>query len=284
MKRRPPFFPRALSPWQLCLGITLGVLVLLVLLPLLAPYDPDAPLFDALQPPSWAHLAGTDQQGRDLLSRILAGMRTSVLSTVILVGISASAGTLVGVACGYWGRWLDRLVLALADLCLAFPGLVFALAIAAVLQGGLENAILALAVIGWPKYAKLARNQTRAMLGADYLAAARLAGNTGWQCVTRHILPNLMGTILVTATSDLGTMMMELAGLSFLGLGAQPPTPELGSMMSAGRSMLQTYPWVILGPGLGIFVVVAVFHRLGDALGDALVHPEQAGKDGEETR
>ena len=267
--------------WRLCLGLTLGVLLLVGLCPLFAPYDPDAPLFDALQPPSWAHLAGTDQQGRDLLSRILVGMRTSVFATLVLVALVAAVGTLLGVACGYWGGWLDRVVLGLADLCLAFPGLVLALAIAALLQGGLEHAVLSLAVIGWPKYAKLARSQTRTVLEADYLAAARLAGNTPWQCVARHILPNILGAILITATSDLGTMLMELAGLSFLGLGAQPPTAELGSMMSAGRSMLQTYPWVILGPGLGIFVVVAVFHGLGDALREAL-QPMEHGMPREE--
>lgn len=236
----------------------------------LCPYDPNAQSFSPLQPPSTLHPAGTDRLGRDLLSRILIGLRTSVLSTLVLVGIITAAGTTAGILCGYLGGWVDSLIMRVSDICLAFPGLVFALAIAALLSGGLQNAVLALSVISWPKYARIARGQTLTLKSMDYIAAARLAGDNSIQLVLRHILPNCAGPILVTAMLDIGTMMMELAGLSFLGLGAMPPTAELGSMMSTGRSMLQTYPWVIFGPGIAIFVAVAVFNLLGDAVRDAL--------------
>lgn len=236
----------------------------------LCPYDPNAQIFSPLQPPSTLHPAGTDRLGRDLLSRILIGLRTSVLSTLVLVGIITAAGTTAGILCGYLGGWVDSLIMRVSDICLAFPGLVFALAIAALLSGGLQNAVLALSVISWPKYARIARGQTLTLKSMDYIAAARLAGDNSIQLVLRHILPNCAGPILVTAMLDIGTMMMELAGLNFLGLGAMPPTAELGSMMSTGRSMLQTYPWVIFGPGIALFVAVAVFNLLGDAVRDVL--------------
>ena len=165
---------------------------------------------------------------------------------------------------------LDSLMMRVSDVCLAFPGLVFALAIAALLNGGLQNAIIALAVISWPKYARIARSQTLTLENTDYIATARLAGDTSAQIILRHILPNSAGPILVTAMLDIGTMMMELAGLSFLGLGAMPPTAELGNMMSGGRSMLQTYPWVIIAPGIAIFVAVVIFNLLGDTVRDHL--------------
>lgn len=236
----------------------------------LCPYDPNAQIFAVLEPPSLAHPGGTDRYGRDLLSRILMGLQTSVLSTLVLVFLITAAGTAVGVICGYRGGAADALMMRLCDVCLAFPGLVFAMAIAALLDGGLQNAVIALAAVSWPKYARLARSRTLAVKHTDYLAASRLAGCTGAQLVLRHILPNILGPILVTAMLDIGTMMMELAGLSFLGLGAQPPVAELGSMMSDGRSMLQTYPWVIIGPGIAIFAAVVIFNLLGDAVRDYL--------------
>lgn len=232
----------------------------------ICPYDPNAQVFTTLEPPSAAHPAGTDRLGRDLLSRILVGLQTSVISTLTLVVIITAAGTAVGVVCGHLGGVVDSLMMRVSDVCLAFPGLVFALAIAALLNGGLQT----LAVISWPKYARIARSQTLALESTDYIAAARLAGDTSAQIILRHILPNGAGPILVTAMLDIGTMMMELAGLSFLGLGAMPPTAELGNMMSGGRSMLQTYPWVIIGPGIAIFVAVVIFNLLGDTVRDYL--------------
>lgn len=257
---------------RLCFFAFLAAALMLVVVfaEYLCPYDPNAQIFGTLEPPSAAHPAGTDRFGRDMLSRILVGLQTSVLSALALVIIITVAGTVIGVLCGHSGGVTDTLMMRVSDVCLAFPGLVFALAIAALLNGGLQNAVLALALISWPKYARIARSQTLALESTDYIAAARLAGDTPAQIIMRHILPNSAGPVLVTAMLDIGTMMMELAGLSFLGLGAMPPTAELGNMMSGGRSMLQTYPWVIIGPGIAIFIAVVIFNLLGDTVRDYL--------------
>lgn len=237
----------------------------------LCPYDPyEQNLAMAKAAPSAEHLLGTDRFGRDMLSRIIAGSYTSIFSTLLLVGFITVFGSLIGILCAWSGRWIDTLLMRLADMFLAFPGLVFALAVAAVLGGGVHNAILALAAISWPKYARLARSQALAQQSAPYMQAAKMAGNSTFQMIRKHVLPNIAGPILVTAMLDIGTMMMELAGLSFLGLGAKPPIPEWGSMMSDTRNLLATQPWVTLSPGVAIFVSVMVFNLLGDAVRDWL--------------
>lgn len=248
-----------------------ALLLVVIFAKQICPYDPNAQdTSRSLMSPSLAHPLGTDRFGRDMLSRIIVGLQTSILSTLTLVAVISVAGTAVGVLCGYFGKMADSLVMRISDVCLAFPGLVFALAIAALLNGGIQNAVIALAVISWPKYARIARSQTLALKNTNYIAAAKLAGGTSLQIIWKHILPNSLGPILVTAVLDIGTMLMELAGLSFLGLGAQPPTAELGNMMSGGRSMLQTYPWVVIGPGIAIFLAVVIFNLLGDTLRDYL--------------
>lgn len=237
----------------------------------LCPYDPYAQdLSMSYQPPSMAHVMGTDTYGRDMFSRVIIGARASILSTLALVIIITIVGTAVGVICGYFGGRVDSIVMRVSDFFLAFPGLVFALAVAALLGGGIINAVIALAVISWPKYSRVARSQTLSVKSQSFIQAARLAGDNPVQIITRHILPNIIGPILVTSMLDIGTMTMELAGLSFLGLGAQPPIAEWGSMMSNGRSMLQTYPWVVLSPGLAIFISVVIFNLLGDTVRDYL--------------
>ena len=237
----------------------------------LCPYDPYAQdLSSALQPPSLQHPMGTDTYGRDMLSRVISGARASIFSTFILVAVISIFGTIVGLCCGYFGGVLDSVMMRISDICLAFPGLVFAMAIAAILGGGIQNAIIALAVICWPKYSRIARSQTLALKNEPYIHAAILAGDSSVQILVRHVLPNMIGPVLVTAMLDIGTMMMELAGLSFLGLGAQIPMAEWGSMMSSGRSMIQTYPWVVLSPGIAIFVSVVIFNLLGDTVRDYL--------------
>lgn len=251
------------------LALTAALLFAAVFAKYICPYDPNLQDMSlSLQPPSLAHPGGTDKFGRDMLSRILVGLQTSIISTLTLVVMITLVGTVAGVLCGYFGGILDSAVMRISDICLAFPGLIFALAIAALLNGGIKNAVLALAVISWPKYARIARSQTLSQMSSDYICAARLAGGSSLQIVIKHILPNIMGPILVTAMLDIGTMLMELAGLSFLGLGAQPPVAELGNMMSGGRSMLQTYPWVIIGPGIAIFIAVVIFNLLGDTIRD----------------
>lgn len=235
----------------------------------LAPYDPyEQNLQIALLPPSASHLMGTDQHGRDLFSRVLVGAQTSISSTLLLVLIISVFGTIIGMICGYYGGKADAALMRISDICLAFPGLVFALAVASLQKGSILNAVFALAVISWPKYARVARSQTLSIKDSSFLHAAKLSGCTTTQLFIRHILPNISGTIIVTAMLDIGTMMMELAGLSFLGLGAQPPIAEWGNMMSNGRSMLQIYPWLVLSPGFAIFITVVCFNLLGDAIRD----------------
>lgn len=259
------------TKWRLIIFLVLAALLLLTALfsMQLAPYDPYAQnLEEAMQPPSAVHMMGTDQHGRDMFSRVLVGGRTSIFATLLLVAVISVFGTGVGTLCGYYGGKVDSVVMRISDICLAFPGLVFAMAVAALLNGGIGNAVLALAVVSWPKYSRVARSQTLALKDGPFVSAARLAGSSSIQVIYRHILPNILGPILVTAMLDIGTMMMELAGLSFLGLGAVPPTAEWGNMMSTGRSMLQMYPWIVLSPGIGIFISVVLFNLLGDTVRD----------------
>lgn len=253
------------------LALAIGIIGMAIFADMIVPYDPYAQnLSNALQPPSSSHILGTDRYGRDVLSRVIMGARTSVFSALALVLIISVFGTIVGIFCGYNGGKLDSFVMRISDVFLAFPGMVFAIAIAGVMGGGLINAVIALAVISWPKYARIARGLVLTIKETPYIAAAKLSGSSAVKIVYRHITPNIAGPILVTAMLDIGTLMMELAGLSFLGLGVQPPIAEWGSMMSNGRSMIQTSPWVVLGPGFAIFITVAVFNLLGDTTRDLL--------------
>lgn len=250
-------------------GLAAALLLITIFAKYICPYDPYAQdLTQAMQPPSAAHLMGTDTYGRDMLSRVLIGAQTSISSTFALVAIITVFGTVVGIFCGYYGGIVDSVMMRISDVCLAFPGLVFAMAVAAILDGGVRNAVIALALISWPKYSRIARGQTLSIKNLPYMQASQLAGDSVLQMIFRHVLPNIAGPILVTSMLDIGTMMMEIAGLSFLGLGAQPPVAEWGSMMSSGRSMLQTYPWIVLSPGLAIFVSVVTFNLLGDTIRD----------------
>ena len=250
-------------------ALAAALLLITIFAKYICPYDPYAQdLTQAMQPPSAAHLMGTDTYGRDMLSRVLIGAQTSISSTFALVAIITVFGTVVGIFCGYYGGIVDSVMMRISDVCLAFPGLVFAMAVAAILDGGVRNAVIALALISWPKYSRIARGQTLSVKNLPYMQASQMAGDSVLQMIFRHVLPNIVGPILVTSMLDIGTMMMEIAGLSFLGLGAQPPVAEWGSMMSSGRSMLQTYPWIVLSPGLAIFVSVVIFNLLGDSIRD----------------
>lgn len=237
----------------------------------LTPYDPyEQELANALAKPSAQHLFGTDRYGRDMLSRVILGAQTTVFSALALVLIISVTGTILGMIGGYFGGKIDDLIMRISDLFLAFPGMVFAIAVAGVLSGGLKSAVIALACISWTKFARLARSQTLTVKEMPYIAAAKLSGCNGMQILLRHIFPNIAGTMIVTAMLDIGTMIMELAGLSFLGLGATPPMAEWGSMMSNGRSMLQTCPWIVIVPGIAMFVTVAIFNLLGDTVRDMI--------------
>ena len=235
----------------------------------LTPYDPYLQdLTIAKQAPSAEHLLGTDRYGRDMLSRVIAGSRASIFSTLLLVAVTAILGTAVGVLCGWVGGMTDTVLMRVSDVFLAFPGLVFALAVAGTLGGGLQNAMIALAAISWPKYARIARSQTLSQKETQWMKAVRLSGSGTGKIILKHILPNILGPILVTSVLDIGTMMMELSALSFLGLGAKPPIPEWGSMMSDTRSLMTTSPWIPFSPGIAIFLSVMIFNLLGDTIRD----------------
>ncbi len=252
--------------------ILVGILLLIAAFAAhITPYDPYAQdLSQALLAPGDGHFLGTDRYGRDMLSRVIMGSQTTIYASLLLVLIIVIVGMIVGVICGWKGGKLDTVLMRISDVFLAFPGMVFAIAVAGVLAGGLMNAVVALAAISWPKFARLARSQVLAIRGLPYIQAAKLAGSGTGKIIWKHILPNITGPIIVTAVLEIGTMIMELAGLSFLGLGATPPLAEWGSMMSNGRSMLQTCPWVVLAPGAAIFITVVLFNLLGDTVRDVM--------------
>lgn len=243
----------------------------------LCPYDPYAQdLTIAQQPPGPEHLLGTDRYGRDMLSRVIIGSTASIYATLLLVAVITVVGTAIGIFCGWKGGKADTILMRISDLFLAFPGLVFALAVAGVLGGGIHNAIISLAVISWPKFARLSRGLTLTQKDSSYIMAAKLSGSSTGKILFKHILPNIAGPVLVTAVLDIGTMMMELAGLSFLGLGVKPPMAEWGSMINDGRSMLQIAPWMVLAPGAAIFITVMVFNLLGDTVRDYMDPKERS--------
>ena len=253
------------------LALVAGLLFIACFGQYIVPYDPYAQdLNNALQAPSGSHLLGTDRYGRDLLTRIIVGAQTTIFSALALVAGITIIGTIVGIICGYVGGWIDSLLMRISDIFLAFPEMVFAIAIAGVLNGGIWSAAIAVGLIAWPRYARVARSQVLSMKNHQYMNAAKLTGTPWYKMIVKHIMPNIMGPIIVTAALDIGAMIMNLAGLSYLGLGVVPPTPEWGSMMSEGRSMLQTSPGIVLAPGLAIFITVVIFNLLGDTVRDIL--------------
>ena len=257
--------------FRLYTGLILLIALAAIFAPLLTSYDPyESQIQMSLLPPSAEHYFGTDKLGRDLFTRVLYGARVSLTMTLFVVVLIAGLGTLIGVISAYVGGKVDTVIMRLADIFLAFPGIVLAIAIAGVLGGSAVNAVLALVVVGWTKYARLARSLTLKVKQQDYLAAAITNGTRQADMIRRHILPNILPIIIVTAALDIGALMMELAGLSFLGFGAQPPTPEWGLMLNEGRQLIQTAPWLMIFPGLAIVIVVAVFNLWGDSLRDIM--------------
>lgn len=250
----------------------IAILVLTALLaPLIAPADPlEQVLSTRLKPPSAAHWLGTDQLGRDVLSRMIYGARISLLIGTVVVGLAASSGTFVGLVAGYAGGWLDEGLMRLTDVFFAFPALILAMAISGALGPSLTNAMIAIAVVTWPVYARLVRGQVLLLREAEYVEASRCLGASSVRIVWRHILPNTLAPLLVQASFDMGGAILSAAGLSFIGFGAQPPTAEWGVMISEGRNYIATQPWLSLFPGLAILFTVAAFNLIGDGLRDAL--------------
>src|SRR5262249_33596891 len=258
-------------------AIAAGVVVMLVFLlaallaALLAPYDPLAQTIqEGLRPPSAAHLFGTDKLGRDIFSRILYGARISLFVGVAVVLIASAIGTLLGVVAGYLGGWADEALMRITDIFFAFPALILAMAIAGALGPSLENALIAISAVTWPVYARLIRGQVLTLKERDFVLAARTVGVPEHQIVLRHLLPNTMAALLVQASFDMGGAITAVAALSFIGSGAQPPTPEWGVMISEGRNYMATQWWLAAFPALAILLVVGGFNLLGDGLRDLL--------------
>jgi len=250
----------------------LAVLMMVALTsPYVAPCDPLAQdLSQALQPPSWAHWMGTDSLGRDIFSRILVGTRYSVPPAFLVVLVAMAVGVLVGAPAGYLGGWFDEILMRVTDLFLAFPALILAMAIAGALGPSLPNALAAIIVAWWPSYARLVRGQVLAVRSSLYVEAARCLGASPTRILGWHILPNCLGPLVVQGTLDLGSVILTAAGLSFIGFGAQPPIPEWGAMINAGRLYIASHWWVVTFPGLAILFCVMGFNLLGDGLRDVL--------------
>lgn len=251
--------------------LVLLVLFVAVFAPWLAPQDPfEGEMSMVLQPPSAEHLLGTDKLGRDTFSRLIYGTSTSLFMTICLVFLTAGVGAAVGITSGYFGGRVEMVLMRFADMMLSFPGVVLAIAIAGILGGSIVNTILALVAVSWAKYARLVRSLVIKLRNNDFITAAQVNGTKTFDILTRHILPNVLPMVVITGAMDIGTMMMEIAGLSFLGFGAQPPTPGWGLMLNEGRQFIQTQPMMMIYPGLAIFIVVAIFNLWGDALRDVL--------------
>ena len=227
-------------------------------------------LDEALLAPSKAHIFGTDKMGRDIFARVIYGARASLTATFGVVALIFFIGTTLGVIAGYFGGIVDSIIMRIADMMLSFPGLVLALAVAGIMGASMKNAIVAVVVVNWTKYARLGRSLVLKIRHRDYVEAAIVTGSKTPYMILRYMLPNALPTLIITAATDIGGMMLELAAMSFLGFGAKPPAPEWGYMLNEGRACIQSAPWMMIVPGLAIFIVVVVFNMRGDSLRDIL--------------
>lgn len=251
--------------------LVLCLLLIAIAAPVIAPYDPThAAMKDAFLEPGAQHLFGTDKLGRDCFSRVLYGARASLTGVLVLVASVFVVGTTMGVVSGYFGGKVDMVIMRISDMMISFPGMILTIAIAGIMGGSLVNAVFALTIVSWTKYARLSRSMVLKVKRRDFVEAAIVNGGTPGHILWVHILPNILPMMVITAAADIGALMMELAGLSFLGFGSQPPAPEWGLMLNEGRQQLQTAPWLMFFPGLAIFVTVVVFNLWGDNLRDVL--------------
>ena len=251
--------------------LALAIVLVAVFAPLIATHDPYAAvLADAVKAPSSEHWFGTDKMGRDLFSRVIFGARTSLTAALCLVAIIVVVGTALGIIAGYFGGVVDAVIMRLSDMMISFPGMVLAIAVAGILGANIKNAVVAIAIVSWTKYARLARSLVLKIKNRDYIAAAKVTGSKTGYILWKYMLPNSLPTIVITGATDIGSMMLEIAGLSFLGFGAQSPTAEWGLMLNEGRAFMTAAPWLMIFPGIAIFITVVVFNLLGDSLRDVL--------------
>ncbi len=256
------------------LAIILFLVVVAIFAPWIAPYPDDASgavhVTDALQAPSWSHPFGTDDLGADVFSRVVFGARYSLAVGLAVVGLAALIGVPLGAISGFFGGWTNHVIMRITDIFLTIPGIVLALAIGAALGAGLLNATIALAVVWWPGFCRLVQGQVLALKEQTFVEAARVVGTPEQRIVFRHVLPNTLTPVLVKISMDIGFAILSAAGLSFIGVGAQPPTPEWGAMVSLGRLYMPDWWWIATFPGLAIFLAVFAFNMLGDGMRDAL--------------
>jgi peptide/nickel transport system permease protein len=254
-------------------GLTMVVLLVIVALlaPLLAPGSPfEQDLARRLQPPSAQNWLGTDELGRDIYTRVIHGSRVTLYMVVLVAIIVAPIGLLVGTVSGYLGGWVDNVLMRITDIFLAFPRLVLALAFVAAIGAGIENAVLAIAITTWPPYARVARAETLTLRNSDFIYAVRLQGASSLRIILRHVTPLCVSSLIIRLTLDMAGIIITAAGLGFLGLGAQPPTPEWGAMIAKGRDFLLDQWWVATIPGIAILIASLGFNLLGDGLRDVL--------------
>jgi peptide/nickel transport system permease protein len=249
--------------------VVLAWVVAIFAAPLLAPQNPIDPSMDLLQAPSGAHWLGTDELGRDVFSRVIYASRVSLPLAFLLVVLAVVIGGIIGAIAGFFGGWVDSVLMRVVDIVFAFPAIVLAMVVTAVLGPGLQNAVLALALVTWPTYARVVRGLVLSAGHAEYVQSARLLGASTTRTLRKDVAPNVVGPVLVLGTLDIGNAVLLLAGLSFLGLGAQPPDPEWGSMVSSGTTHFEAW-WIGTFPGLAIFSLVLAFNFLGDSLRDAI--------------
>ena len=272
--------PRRIRPPWLRGPALVGVIVLVVwvliavTLPLWTPFDPLEPVAARLKEPSWSHLMGTDALGRDVFTRALWGARISLPVAAIVIISSVIVGTIIGAAAGFFGGWVDAILMRLVDITMAFPPILLAMAITASLGPGIRNALIAMVLVWWPIYARLLRAQVIAVRERDFVESAQAIGASRWLILRRYILPMSYTPVLVNATMDFGQVVLLTASLSFIGLGARPPSPEWGAMITEGATNFYQW-WIAAAPGLAILLVVMAFNFVGDALRDGLDVKEQ---------
>jgi len=251
-------------------AILLALVIVAIIGPWIAPHDPLRQVLpDRLLPPgSPSHWLGTDQLGRDILSRVIYGSRFTLSIAILVVVVVVPIGLMIGTTAGFFGGWVDNVLMRITDIALAFPKIVLALAFAAALGPGITNAVIAISITAWPAYARLARAETLRLVQADFIQVARLQGASNLRILLRYVVPLCMSSVIVRATLDMAGIILTVAGLGFLGLGAQPPSPEWGFMVASGRNVLIDSWWVATIPGFAILLVSLAFNLLGDGLRD----------------